>query len=455
MKPVAPILLRRAFLESIPEEVSRFDAVEPRYLSRPTRHLRALDPNAMLVSGIRGAGKSFWWHALQDEALRALVVPTGEANLTASAGFGERDADDRPGKDVLEELLREGHPPRQVWKAVVLRHALAAASIPDPAPLRWSERIAWIREDAERTARLLREADGALAAGRRVHVVLFDALDTTAADPDARVKLLRGLLELVVELRARAAIRAKVFARPDMLEHPEVRAFPDASKVLHSAVHLEWPTLDLYGLLFQYLGNARDDAAATAFRGLAGLPWVARPHAGWEVPEDLRHDEHTQARIVTVLAGPHMGTNHRRGRTYPWLPNHISDAHGTVSPRSFLAAMRQAAQETKPDAPHALHWTAIQDGVRKASPVRTAEIAEDLPWAEQALERLHNVLVPCERETVFQQWRSRVGDRTPVQVLHALRDVGLLVELPDGRINVPDLYRVGFGLRRKGGLAPA
>lgn len=454
MKSASTSLLRRAFLTSIPEEVSQFDAVEPRFLYRPTRHLRALDPNAMLVSGIRGAGKSFWWHALQDEALRALALPSSVANSTASAGFGEGDAVDRPGQDVLEQLLAQGHPPKLIWKAVVLRHALAAAKLSDPSPARWSERVAWIREDAERTANLLRAADDALASERRVHVVLFDALDKSAANADARVKLLKGLLELVVELRARAAIRAKVFARPDMLDHPDVRAFPDASKVLHTAVRLEWPTLDLYGLLFHYLGNAKDEAAAEAFRMLTRASWAVRPRAGWELPEELRLDESAQAVVFTALAGPHMGTNHRRGRTYPWLPNHISDAHGTVSPRSFLAAMRQAAQQTKPDALRALHWTAIQDGVRKASQVRITEIGEDLPWAQAALEGLHDVLVPCERDVVLRKWRGRVEKLTPPEVLDALRDVGLLAELPDGRINVPDLYRVGFGLRRKGGLAP-
>jgi hypothetical protein len=448
-------ILRRAFLTSIPEEVSQFDAVEPRFLYRPTKHLRALDPNAMLVSGIRGAGKSFWWHALQDEALRALALPSEQTNSTASAGFGEGDADDRPGQDVLEQLLEQGHPPKLVWKTVVLRHALAAAELRDPSSGTWRERVAWVREDAERAASLLRQVDDALSSQHRVHVVLFDALDKTAADSEGSVTLRKGLLELVVELRARASIRAKVFARPDMLEHPKVRAFPDASKVLHTAVRLEWPTLDLYGLLFHYLGNAKDEQAAQAFRALTDAVWARRPRAGWEVPERLRLDERSQASVFTALAGPHMGTNHRRGRTYPWLPNHISDAHGTVSPRSFLAAMRQAAQQTKPDAPRAIHWTAIQEGVRKASQVRTTEIGEDLPWAQAALERLQNVLVPCERESVLPLWRNRVENRTPLQVLQALRDVGVLAELPDGRINVPDLYRVGFGLRRKGGLAPA
>ena len=455
MSAPPPLLLRTAFLTSISPEVSQFDRVQPRFLYRPTTHEHALDPNAMLVSGIRGAGKSFWWHALQQEALRALALPKRDQNLTASAGFGQGDDVDRPGQDVLEELVAAGHSPKLIWKSVVLLHVVQAAGLDNPMPSLWRERVSWVKDDAERTAALLRRADAAIAEQGRVHVVLFDALDTTAATAGVRDRLLKGLLELVVELRARAAVRAKVFARPDMLEQAEVKAFPDASKVLHTAVRLEWPVLDLYGLLFHYLGNANDEAAAASFRASTSYPWAPRQSAGWDVPEALRSDAAVQARVFTTLAGPHMGTNHRRGRTYPWLPNHISDANGAVSPRSFLAALRQAAEQTKPDAPHALHWAAIQEGVRKASEVRTLEISEDLPWAQAALKQLQNVLVPCPREDVLPRWRGRVDDRSPEQVLEALRQVGFIAELRDGRINVPDLYRVGFGIRRKGGLAPA
>jgi hypothetical protein len=32
--------------------------------------------------------------------------------------------------------------------------------------------------------------------------------------------------------------------------------------------------------------------------------------------------------------------------------------------------------------------------------------------------------------------------------------LGIFEEMRDGRINMPDLYRVGFGLGRKGGVTP-
>lgn len=140
MTHIAPELLRRAFSESIAAEVAQFDRVEPRFLQRPTVHLRALDPQATLVAGMRGAGKSFWWHALQDPALRALALPTSANRSTASAGFGEGDAADRPGQDVMEQLFAQGYPPKLIWKAVVLRHALAAAAFRGLTERPWTRR---------------------------------------------------------------------------------------------------------------------------------------------------------------------------------------------------------------------------------------------------------------------------------------------------------------------------
>ena len=40
-------------------------------------------------------------------------------------------------------------------------------------------------------------------------------------------------------------------------------------------------------------------------------------------------------------------------------------------------------------------------------------------------------------------------------VMDYLEQLGLITFMLNGRINMPDLYRVGFGLGRKGGIKPA
>jgi hypothetical protein len=295
-------------------------------------------------------------------------------------------------------------------------------------------------------------------------VFLFDGLDRTSTSRENQERLLRGLLELAIEFRGYRALRAKIFARPDMLNSTKVRSFPDASKVLASKVTLEWRPVDLYGLLFQYLGNARDTAAANSFRGLvegsrrnvdSSVDFV------WRVPEALREDKDQQEAIFGQIAGPYMGTNHRKGKTYPWIPNHLSDAVEQVSPRSFLKAIRRAAQEPNPHK-YALHWNGIHEGVRAASKIRVDEIAEDLPWVHAAMKLLHGLVVPCEAPQILNAWKKGgllKQDQpslpsSPDAAMDELVSMGIFKIRTDGRLNIPDVYRVGFGLRRKGGFAP-
>ena len=84
-------LLRRAITSSIPHEPSQFDEVEPRFVYLPAAHTRALDLDNMLVVGMRGAGKSFWWYALQNETLRRRLLENtrDRSEVIVSAGFGQ------------------------------------------------------------------------------------------------------------------------------------------------------------------------------------------------------------------------------------------------------------------------------------------------------------------------------------------------------------------------------
>ena len=459
-----PALLRRAILESIPQQPFQSGEVPPKYLYLPRAHLRALQLDSMLVVGMRGAGKSFWWYALLDPAIRSVVLGN---DIAVGGGFGLKSSRDWPDRDELNKLVKANQQPRLIWKTIVLRQ-VARTEMPED----WEGAVEWVASQPSRVAAALREADEKLRQGNKKHLVVFDALDTTAADsPLIESALLRGLLQLVVELRAFSSIRAKLFVRPDMLDDPKVKDFTDSSKAIASAVHLKWSTADLYGLLFQYLANGDDDEASAAFRDLTGERWEYVSLA-WCVPEALR-DSATQESVFAGLAGPWMGMDRRRGKTYTWVPNHLADAHDQVSPRSVLAAILGAAVHGIPDGhPSALHWKGIHEGVRAASKYRVTEIAEDFAWVHRAMELLRDLVVPCEKARVLGAWKkplikewkdgkraTRLGAETSdgeflESVFNELQRVGVLQVLRDERINIPDVYRVGFGLRRKGGFTP-
>ena len=102
MSEVCPGTTRHA-LTDLPAETSFGTTLALRDVYLPRSHLKALHPDNPLVTGMRSAGKTFWWRALQDPQVRALVAkhaerprPTGATvwnrNTVVCAGFGERPA---------------------------------------------------------------------------------------------------------------------------------------------------------------------------------------------------------------------------------------------------------------------------------------------------------------------------------------------------------------------------
>lgn len=204
-----------------------------------------------------------------------------------------------------------------------------------------------------------------------------------------------------------------------MLDDPNVTSFPDASKITANRAELRWSRTDLYGLLYQRLGNAPESGAAfrQRCREMRSGDWIDAG-AIWRLPAALSEDDGLQRVVFHEVAGDWMGTDRRRGFPYTWLPNHLADAADQVSPRSLLAAVRKAAEESAAHGDkHSLHCEAIKRGVQEASRIRVAELKDDFPWVPALMEPLSGLVI-------------------------------------DGRVNMPDVYRVGFGLGRKGGVKP-
>lgn len=158
------------------------------------------------------------------------------------------------------------------------------------------------------------------------------------------------------------------------------------------------------------------------------------------------------------------------------------DGLGRISPRSFLQALLTAAERTHTGYRghgRALHQEAIRAGVQEASQRRVDEVGEDTPWVELAIRPLAGCQVPIEKRTVLETWaRSglpaelakdsaryaqadeprlvRTGPRHPddlPRLIDELMALGVMTPpRRDGRLDLPDVYRIAFGLGRRGGV---
>jgi hypothetical protein len=527
--------LRELIRDALPVESAEYGTPPPRHqFFVPKTHARALHINIPVVLGDRGMGKSYWWAALQSREHRGLLgraapdVRIREETLVFP-GFGKTpDLTQYPSKDVFARLLAHGQKSRLIWKAVVVwsagrfaaEHGLGrnagngaghgdgagfgggtgggagqwdgsgfgdGPQIPSgdlvlPTVDSWEDRVAWTVDNPETADRLLQQFDATLHAVERDSIWLFDALDDAADDAATFYTLVEGLCQLALELRSFRHLRAKVFLRTDQFEDHRVGRFPDASKLRASTASLRWLTTELYGLLWQLLGNHplrgaeyRQDLYTTLFehklkgRGLGKeekqeiLKLSAA--ADWTPPPESQFEAATQDRLFHRFTGPFMGESARKGFPYRWLPTHLADAHNDISPRSFLSALATSVADTaERHAGHefAIHYRSLHAGVHEASRIRVGEIAEH-PWVQPLMTALSgHVPVPFEFADAEARWQE-VDALADADVVVAeidsadcarkrLAELGVWREMKTGRIDVPDIYRLGFKLARRGGV---
>lgn len=489
--------LRKAIAEGLPaiDQAGAMTSQAPALTYVPPAHAQALDPERCVVEGIRGAGKSFWWAALSSEAHRAFVASAFpdahlREGLIIKQGFGDlSNSIDAPSKDVLARIVKDFGSARPIWRAVIAHQLGFPSPFPQSSSRQknvWMARTKWVIDHPEEYDEMLSNIDMMFAKRKQTVLILFDALDRLAETWQEIRPLAKGLLQVAQDMRSTRSVRLKLFVRPDMLEDKAIVGFPDASKLLARRAKLTWRKVDLFALFFQCIGNAAAGNGIAVRRltsEVVGRSWSRRDQS-WLLPYDLRSDEQMQELVFQRLAGKAMAaspTGLRRGKPYKWVVSHLQDGRDQVSPRSFCEALRRAAQETMADFDdHSLplHFKTIQSGVQAASKVRVDELVnEDYPWIEQVMEPLRgNVLVPCAPKEFTNLWtKSRVVEdlgaqlkvsalsvKLPPQhlsdgvngILEDLEELGLIQRLSDGRIQMPDVYRIAFGLGRRGGVRP-
>jgi hypothetical protein len=456
--------LREAILTA-PLETSNFgETPQLGTLYLPPSHLKALRLDAHIVVGGRGVGKSFWTAALQSEPLRSqLGTASSELHdIVVFAGFSNAEAiDSYPNADVFAAVLDQNGDPYDLWRAVVLRWVARRASESIPTE-NWRNTVTWLKSEPEAAARLMQRARNWKG------LILFDALDRTSTDWRRMDDIVRGLLRTVLWLKTFPGLYAKVFLREDQAERT-VFNFPDASKLTATKAELAWARHDLHGLLWQRLINAPDAHGERLRNVCQGV----EQDGVWRIEQSMKSESEAQRKAFETLAGPWMGRDKRRGVPYTWSVGHLADGRGQTSPRSFLAAIRQAVEDSSqryPQHDYALHFESIKRGIQKASEIRVQEMAEDYPWVPDVLSALSGMNVPVEFDAVKEKWEEKFpagaqginSARLPAQhvdrgwdgVREDLQRLGLLETKKDGRIDMPDLYRVGFGLGRKGGVKP-
>jgi len=411
----------------------------------PPPYRGALDAEHPLVVGREASGKSFYADFLLSGSSRDLLAvkvypPSTQVDLA--------------------RLLRDGFEGHEIWRALVLMSlGIAVEKDPGQTCRHFRDVLDEVRDKPGIFDVLLKNFDLVLQRASQKLLLVFDNLETLAHDWPQTDRLLKALLQVVLELKPYPAIRAKVFVRESQFKR--LSALSEIAELRANRIDLKWSPGHLYALLWHTVINDQRisrEARAALFQSATG----------GEEPDisAIPSDNSLQGKLFQCLVGPLKG---RLAEPHKWLPARLSDSRGFATPRSFLTALRVAAEHTDrchPGYPWPVHPEGLNRGLAAASVQRTEDVMVRLPWTRPLLEVLSGLMLPCEKQEIIDRWLSLAPRPVPelfgqslppgrwqegwTGVVEDLVDVGVFEILGDSRINVPEIYRLALHLGRCG-----
>lgn len=448
------------------------------------QHLRAFDPDVVLVVGERGTGKSALFKAVfEDGLLPDLISFAPKLRLPTSSGdriawipgypVGPRFPDPAGQKGAMRSQEQAAN----LWFACLVRELRQHVQSPEltdlfDAPGAKPETIlkAFAEARNEPLAALDR-LDGALQREDRWVFVGYDELDTLGGyDWATMATAIRGLVGCWATYARRwKRIRAKIFMRADLFRRHTGLAGADFAKLAANRVELTWSDAALFSMLVKRIANTSEGLFNYCKATRIPFRREAHPVLG-RIPE-LGQAEDARG-LIERMVGKYMGANPRKGQSFNWLLDHLRDAHGCATPRALVRLVEQAASKErgKPRAtpPQLLHPTSLRQGLEDVSNSHVLQaIHNEWPWLAGVKERTaRNRLVPWKRKELEEMlsvgWKQSWGEangslRPPTanaeELIAYLVELGVFRERSNDRIDVPDVYLFGLGLRRKGGVS--
>lgn len=447
-----------------------------------SEHLRLLDPEVVLIVGPRGAGKTEIARVLTDAGLSSAVarhaptvrLPPGKAEWRKGYPLQAEGFDLSGLRRFLRETGSEVDTVRELWLTYLVR--LLRDAFDEQTRSRMKRLLelqggavqdnhrAFLEARDEPVLALDRLDQGLEGEGKFIFIT-YDELDTLGGgDWTVMEASIRGLIALWAAYARRwRRVRAKVFLRTDLYDRYATIGGADLAKLAAGRVELVWSDRDLYAMLLKRIANVSESLSSYVQAAKSSVPWQEDPDLG-HIPT-LRTWQDARP-VVERMIGPYMGATKKKGHVYRWLLDHVRDGLARALPRPFVRLIEEASR-IELAAPHVVREPRLLDpgsarrALDRVSDEHIAHALDEWPWLDLLKERFKGQLVPWEREREvvrLLEGFARPDDparRLPFEgrdLLDYLVEIGILRRRPDDRIDAPDLFLAGLGLKRKGGV---
>jgi hypothetical protein len=452
-------------------------------------HLRALEPETVLVVGDRGAGKSQLVAVATNPELRAaatrrapgLRLPKGSGEWTR--GYPMNYGPDARGlQDFVARHRDQARTAMQelwfLYLVRVLKDFLPAGNreklkaLIDSSGAEIEGRYADFLGAGAAPLVALDELDQTLVAEDRWIFVVYDELDTLYySEWWSMGTLIRGLISFWANYSRRwSRIRPKIFIRTDFYRHhgSDV-AGADMAKLAATRVDLTWSEKNLYAALLKHIVNLSDPWLQYCNRGKGEKVRLEYDSVLQHIPVILKKEDARP--LVERIVGPFMGASRDKGQSFTWILDHLRDGNGKISPRSLILLFENAAvvELSNPRASGAqvLSHIALRNALDKVSLSHVTKANDEFPWLPAVKQRLAACQrVPWESRRILEDalgagWETwRQGERdlrppadSPRELVDVLMELGIVRDRGHDNFDVPDLYLAGLDLKRKGGVA--
>ena len=330
-------------------------------------------------------------------------------------------------------------------------------------PSKW---VPMLMDSPETWEKALRWIDQFLEQNRQMLFVAYDHLDRVSNEYNRLFPFIRALISFwFTRITRWSRIRCKIFLRNDLYQNPQMLQFPDASKIKKYQMVLSWKPFMLYQLLVKRLANRPSPDMLSYLKLTPGLVSDGDTAAGYQPTESKKVME----TFIKNLIGEYMGKTPKKGASYSWIPNHLQDANGALAPRPFINCFREAAAYMLDNSEamneltgtHLLLPASVQKALFRVSEDRVAELTEEYVWLSKLRASLSGLTMLIDKEEFIshidiEQWDDREKASLPEQSAYGLFTVleklGIVIVTRDNRVNVPEIYLHGFGMKRRGGL---
>ncbi|MHB1774304.1 MAG: hypothetical protein ACYCST_21760 [Acidimicrobiales bacterium] len=459
------------------ESTDRF----PRTFWPVAEHLRAYDPDVVLVAGPRGAGKTELFRAVIGQGLLGKVAPRVASVrlpplrdtrwLSGYSSQGTGFPSEPQLRAFLQGQTRSDELFLDLWLAYLIRtlkddlppDTLTALLSPQGGDV--AQVLAAYRKNVTPALLALDALDARLAEERRFVFVGYDELDTLARnDPETTQLIVRGLVALWAgHSRRWQRLRGKIFLRTDLYERARTAGGADFAKLAANRVEITWSDLNLLGMLVRRLVNSGD-----ALRQYCTTKVEIEDSGELGLFPTIRKADDART-LIERMVGVYMGAGIKKGLAFRWVLDHVRDGRGQALPRPLVCLLEAAAdiqkqQNTHPRWPRILEPRALRRALDKVSEEHVGSALDEWPWLASLKDRLKSLReVPWERREIDRYLDRSFGEpwgdgavRPPADsgrdLVDYLVEVGVFRARADGRIDAPDLFLAGLDLKRKGGV---